>query len=206
MSLTPVIFRAKDTKEAERISAPIALIVDGQTRTLLYRYPIEDGHTTLTSFLRKNSDELDLIGVILPQDARAIEVRPGRTSDPPELFNKDRVGYYPAKRQGSSERLEISYLLPPTEEQKALIEFLGKLFAAIITPLVTIILTKTITPAQIARRRQVIVGGIGIQLLVLAGLIYFSYQWEGGLSMSNLSEAILGLGAGLAAVAVWAIG
>ena len=78
------------------------------------------------------------------------------------IVQKDRVGYYPAKRQGSSERLEISYLLPPTEEQKALIEFLGKLFAAIITPLVTIILTKTITPAQIARRRQVIVGGIGI--------------------------------------------
>jgi uncharacterized membrane protein len=96
--------------------------------------------------------------------------------------------------------------LPATEEQKALIEFLGKLFGAILAPLVTIVLTKTTTPAKITQRRRIITIGMAIQLLVLCGLVYSSYQWEGGLSISNLGEPLLAAVAGLAAVAVWWLG
>jgi hypothetical protein len=206
IEMLPAIFRTKEAKDAERTSAPIILISDGQTRTLLYRYPRKDYSESDPHYADKNSDDIGLIGVLLPRDAKAFEVRPGFSSDPPELFYRDGVGFYPGKGQGPSGRLEISYWLPATEEQKALIDFLGKLFAAILTPLVTIVLTKTTTPAQIIRRRQIITIGILVQLLVLAGLVYYSYQWEGGPSISNLGEAILGAVAGVLAIAVWWIG
>jgi hypothetical protein len=206
IELVPSILKTKDLKEVDRLSSSVSLITDGQTRTFIYRYPRHDGESIVQKVLSTNNTDIDRVAVLLPNGARPLEVRGGRTSDPPELFSKDKVGFYPAMEQDGINHLEINYWVPATEDQLALIALIGKVFAAILTPMVTIGLTKAITATQVARRRQIIIAGTIIQVIALGLLVFFSYRWEGELSISDLSEPILGLFVGVAAVLVWWVG
>jgi hypothetical protein len=201
IDLTPVIQR---DNRGDSSSAQIALSEDGQARTFIYRYspetPVEDA---VSAFARKASLPINAVAVLLPRDARPLEVRPGKTSDPPDIFYKDRVGFYPATRQGLSDRLELRYWLPATEGQKALIEFLTKFFALVAAPLATIIVTRVTGRVAGVRRRWVIVLGVGIQCIVLLVIGTLSFRWSGAISTSNVIDLVIGILGAVISFVVW---
>lgn len=155
------------------------------------------------AFARTASLPVDAVAVLLPQDARPLEVRPGKTSDPPDIFYKDRVGFYPATRHGTSDRLELRYWLPATESQKAWVEFLTKLFALIAAPLATIIVTKVTGRVAGVRRHWVIVVGVGVQSIVLLLIGTLWFRWSGATSTSNLIDVGIGIGGAVFSFVVW---
>ena len=146
------------------------------------------------------------MAVLLPEDARATEVKQGKTSDPPDLFYVGRVGFYPATQQGTSDRLELRYWLPATEGQKAFVEFLTKFFALLAAPIATIIATKATSKIAGARRHLVIIGGIAVQCVVFGLITMVWFRWAGATSTSNLIDMGIGaLGVGISII-VWWIG
>ena len=199
----PSIARAKDIDEIERSSSSISLITNGQTRTLIYRYPQNEGKDKLQEFITKDSMDIEMIAILLPEDATPIEVRSGRTSDPPEIFSKNRVGFYPARGQESSRQLRLSYWVPSTEGQKSFTELIAKISGALFVPLITVLLANRPNAALIRRRRWIIFGGLFLQGLALLAIVYLSYRSQGELLISNLTEVLVGVAAGLGTVALW---
>jgi hypothetical protein len=202
IELTPVIHRSDG--DLSTSDFPIVFAEDGQARTFIYRYPPEKPvEGSVAFFARSGALPVDAVAVLLPQDARPLEVRPGKTSDPPDIFYKGHVGFYPATRQGVSDRLEIRYWLPATESQKALVEFLTKFFALIAAPLATIIVTRVTGRVAGMRRYLVIVVGVSVQCIVLVLIGTFWFRWSGATSTSNLIDVGIGIIGAVISVVVW---
>jgi hypothetical protein len=205
IELVPVVRRASGAADARTIPDPITVIESGQERTFIYRYLSENpADSGASKFFRSGALPVDAVAVALPEDARALEVKDGKTSDPEAYFYKDRIGFFPAVQQGSVKMLELRYWLPATEGQKAVQELLTKLFALIGAPLATIIVTKVSGRSAGRRRYWVIVGGVAVQIVVFVLITTFWFKWAGATSVSNLIDIVIGvLGIGISIIVWW---
>jgi hypothetical protein len=203
IELKPIINRPDPNGASNASTSPFIFIVDGQLRKFIYRYPSDKpSGSSASSIVKVYSIPLDAIAVRLPQNANPTEVVPGKTSDPPELFYKDRVGFFPAVRpEGGKEQLELRYMLQTTDRQKAWIEFLSKIFAALGAPILTILLTKSRVAG--ARRRSTITSGIIVQSIVLLLIGTLWFRWSDTTLMSNIFFLGIGVVGEAAAFFVW---
>ncbi len=180
----------------------------GLERTFLYKYgSVEEATASmLESFSGINSKMPDAIALALPTEARGLEIRDGRTELPAHLHQTAIARYYPSvSTEASLKGLQVRYEVPPSLGQKRLAEVALKLVAALITPLIGLVLLPKKDTTHPRARRIGIIAMVAVQagvLLVLVALLIRSPQ---EVAMQLLTELPVIMGGATSMVAVlWA--
>lgn len=189
---------SEDPKELTQSS--IFLIKSSSlTRHFIFKYP--DGDNERQRWLGNVSSiansKIDSIGIILPEnvEGRAIR-RTNRTSVPDPIHEAGGAKFYPATQslaQGVG-AIHIKYELPPTQNQKALIEEITKAVIVFISPSVQLIVRVLRKPGQKKSATRLIWIFGSIQAIVLFVLIYLaitSWQESVGRAITQLVTATL---------------
>lgn len=124
------------TYSMEDLSGTLYLIRSGLERRFIYKYPsLEPGSSAPPTEIQSiPTATLDAIAVAIPSSATRKEIRNGQTEIPARLSN-NRIAAFYLPNNLQSKVLEIRYDVPPSTEQKLVLEYGIKAIAAILTPL-----------------------------------------------------------------------
>lgn len=120
--------------------------------------------------------KIDAVAVALPGKARPLEV----TDSAPVVSKSGTVRFYqPSNQSASTGRVIVKYLAPLTPTQTLIAGSLAKLFPAITAPLVAIFLLKSGQTTDPKKRRRVLIVATIIEIMVIAGLVYYTVTISG---------------------------
>jgi hypothetical protein len=167
-------------------------------RHFIFKYPDADPgrRQWLQDMAGIANTNVESIGIVLPPniEGRAIR-RTTRTSVPDPVLESGITKFYPASKNAAQvDALHIKYELPPNKNQQLIIEEGIKLVIALIPPAVQFIVIRLRRPEQKKRAKRLIWIIAGVQVILLAGLLYMAYSaWEEstGKTLADLTTAII---------------
>lgn len=195
--------------DPDDVESSLSFIKLGLERIFIYKYPDTDPYRVkwLQDVSVISNTEIDLIGVVLPNDAVGKEIRgTGLTEIPRHVFENRQAKFYPANGVTAGEKaLEIKYELPPTRNQEIFLEYGIKLFAIILAPLAKLIIDKPEIPEDKNKKRHeiIITSLVGFEILIIILLMIFMFLRGDSMLERSLDLIIIVIGAGMTAYVVW---
>lgn len=195
---TPVDQWSEDPRELSE-SSIFFVKSSSFTRHFVFRFP--EGNPERNRWLQNVSvvanTTVDSIGVVLPPniDAKAIR-KTNRTSVPDPIAEIGIAKFYPATQNAAKgvDAIHVKYELPPTQNQKAIIEEITRTVILFIAPAFQFIVRNFRKPENRKRGKRMIWVFGGIQVIVFIALFYLasvSWQESVGRAAVQLLTAIL---------------
>jgi len=144
--------------------------------------------------------EVKAIGISLPLSSVGREISNGRTSIPDQIGQTERTRYFPPP-SSAVDHLEVAYDVPPTELQKLVLVYGGKAVAAIIVPLLGLLLLDTKDIVKPKMRTATLWAGALMEIVVLFVVTRVAFVTGGDRAVTAIADlAVVGLGAVFSAV------
>jgi hypothetical protein len=185
----------------------IYLITKGLERHFVYNYNTLYYEKKLNNSNRaKYALNIDVIALILPVDAKGIEIKDQKTSIPNYIHKENNVYFYPSSIPSSGEqKLQIKYQLKETAFQH--------LYGSIITKLIIVLIPSFLAIALIpgkeiqnpkTRKFGIIFFGTLTALCIL-GMLGYSYYYQDDFAINSWIDIIIAVIAAITAIVVFYI-
>ncbi len=185
------------------LTGSLYLIRDGLERRFIYVYPTsESGMGVLPPEIQKIlTDTPDAIAIAIPNAAVRKEIRLGQTEIPARIFSNKIAAYYPASSI-QPRLLEVRYEVPPSTEQKLVLEYGIKIVAAILTPLLGLLF---LSSGKITRAKSIILFiGLILEIIILIIVFKVAFIVKGESELkTKLDFLVVIIGALFTTIALW---
>jgi hypothetical protein len=177
---------APDSFEASH--GVLYFVADNQERTFAYIPKRAEAGSLRERAEALATARIDAVAVALPGSARPLEVAESaslHSTNGPVRF------YKPVAQSGLGGRVIVRYLVPLTPTQNLVAATLAKLFPVIAAPLVAIFLLKSGEITDPTKRKRVLIVAGLVELVIIAGLVYYSFAISGAAGVQLGIDAII---------------
>jgi hypothetical protein len=185
----------------------IYFITNGLERYFVYNYNTLDYEKKLNNSQRaKYAINLDVIALVLPVDAKGIEIRDQKISIPNYIHKENNVYFYPYSIPSSGEQqLEIKYQLKETTFQHLYGIILTKLIIVLIPSLLALALIpgKEILNPKARKLGTIFFGAL--TAFCILGMLVYSYFYQDDLAINSWIDIVIVVIAAIAAIIVFYI-
>jgi hypothetical protein len=171
-------YKPEELPSDELARDPVYMIVSGQDRTLVFRYPVQGGGEQKLPAQMPNviQDSLDSVAVKFPDNIKRVrgellvDERPKR-----ELERADyKIRYYPAtSEKAQAPAIELSYFLEPNATQEMLVEYVIRAVGILLIPGITLFYIGK-GDVKNPKRRKLLLWTLGIlQAIIIIGVVIY---------------------------------
>jgi hypothetical protein len=170
------IYKPEELLGDELSRDPVYIVVSGQDRRFVYRYPTQGQSSRSPQINNLPQDTLEAIAVKLPDnvkqfgDKAVMSEEPKNESEKPEF----KIRYYPATlEKGRVPALQLSYLLQPNANTEMFVEYSIRLVGVAFVPLLTVFFGRREEVSDPAKKRVLLYSFGVLQAIFIIGIVTY---------------------------------